>query len=110
MKLTVKNTASLKMPPGKDDHIEWDDEIPGFGVRLRKGGSRNYIFQYKIGAKQRRMKIGKLGAMDFGKARERAEDIHASVHLGKDPAGEKADTRAKAHQTFKAVANEFLAH
>ena len=108
MRLTVKSTAGLKLPPGKDDYIEWDDEIPGFGVRLRKGGSRNYIFQYKIGAKQRRMKIGKLGAMDFGKARKRAEEIHALVHTGKDPAGEKAETKAKAHRTFKPIADEFL--
>jgi hypothetical protein len=39
------------MPVGKADHIEFDDEMPGFGVRLRgtKGEHRTYIAQYKIG-------------------------------------------------------------
>ena len=34
MKLTVGNTPALELPPGKADHVFWDDEIPGFGVRL----------------------------------------------------------------------------
>jgi integrase len=110
MKLTVKSTAGLKLPPGKRDHIEFDDDIPGFGVRVREGGSRTYVFQYKVGAKQRRLALGSLGAIDFGKARDNAKDLYAKVRLGQDPAGEKADTKAKAHKTFKAVADEFLEH
>lgn len=108
MKLTVKNTVGLKLPPGKLDHIEFDDDIPGFGVRLREGGSRNYIFQYKVGAKQRRIGIGSLSAIAFGKARDAAENYYARVRLGHDPAGETAEKKSKAHKTFKTVADDFL--
>jgi hypothetical protein len=46
MKLTAKSTAGLKLPDGKRDHIEFDSDVPGFGLRLREGGSRTWIFQY----------------------------------------------------------------
>ena len=110
MKLTSATVRKLALPAGRSEAIEFDDDIPGFGVRLREGGSRSYVFQYKIGAKQRRMKIGLLSAMEIGKARAEAERLHAKVCLGQDPAGETAQSKATAHQTFKAVADEFIEH
>ncbi len=38
MKLTKDTVAALALPAGKADHIEWDDMLPGFGVRLRGNG------------------------------------------------------------------------
>ena len=57
MKLTVRNTAGLKLPAGKIDHIEFDDDVPGFGVRIRESGNRSWIFQYKVGTQQRRIAL-----------------------------------------------------
>jgi hypothetical protein len=37
----------LTLPPGKLDHIHWDDAMPGFGLRLR-GDSRRFVIQYRI--------------------------------------------------------------
>jgi|ERR1700745_1195252 hypothetical protein len=54
MKLAQANVARLKLPEGKSDHLEFDDEIPGFGLRLRAGGKRTWLIQYRVGAKQRR--------------------------------------------------------
>ena len=45
MKLTKHSVAELILPPGKTEHVEWDDELPGFGLRLRKskrGVSKTY--------------------------------------------------------------------
>ncbi|HKA00100.1 MAG TPA: Arm DNA-binding domain-containing protein, partial [Candidatus Solibacter sp.] len=58
MKLTAKNLNSARLPDGKSDHIAWDDDIPGLGLRLRAGGSRVWVFQYALGRKQRRMALG----------------------------------------------------
>ena len=55
MRLSVKEIDSLALPAGKSDHIEWDDELGGFGLRLREGGSRHWVFQYKLGGKHRRI-------------------------------------------------------
>lgn len=109
MKLTTAYVRNLTLPKGQSELIEFDDDVPGFGVRLRDGGSRSWIFQYKIGAKQRRMALGKLSAIDVGKARDTAKDLYAKVRLGQDPAGEKAEAKATAHHTFGALVDEFLA-
>ena len=109
MRLSVKNTDALKLPRGKSDHIELDDELGGFGIRLREGGSRHWVYQYKIGSKHRRITFGKYPALDAKKARERAEELHAKVRLGQDPAGAKHDARARAQETFEACAQKYLA-
>jgi integrase len=97
------------LPPGKTDHIEFDDSIPGFGLRLRTGGSRTWIFQYSLGPKQRRLVIGRASALTPEMARDYAADLHAKVRLGGDPAAAKATARAEAALSFKAVADRFLA-
>jgi hypothetical protein len=35
MKLTTIDARNLEPPTGKADHIEWDEDFPGFGIRLR---------------------------------------------------------------------------
>jgi integrase len=108
MKLTAKATAALRLPPGKTDHLEWDDDVPGFGIRLREGGSRSFVFQYRTGERQRRIALGSAAAIDIGKARETAKDLYARVRLGEDPAGDKTDAKIKAAETFEATAARFL--
>jgi integrase len=109
MKLTLRTAVALKLPRGKTDHIEFDDEIPGFGLRLREGGSRTWIYQYQLGSKQRRIVIGKAGALKPEKARELAGDLHATVRLGGDPAATKAAGKANAALSLKAIADRYLA-
>jgi integrase len=108
MKFTSKTIDRAELPEGKTDHLEWDDELPGFGLRLRAGGSRNWIFQYALGDKQRRVTLGSAKAMTLVKARAAAQDMHAKVRLGQDPAGEKEEGRARASQTFEAMVKEYL--
>jgi hypothetical protein len=67
------------------------------------------VFQYKLGVKQRRLSFGAVAAIGVADARERAAQFHAQVKLGQDPAGEKAVAKKQATETFKAVADEFLA-
>jgi integrase len=110
MKLTTQSVKILAVPAGKSEGIFFDDDVPGFGVRVRDGGSRTYVFQYKLGAKQRRIAMGPVTALDIGKARNKAKDLYAAVRLGQDPAGEKSALRARAAETFEAVAALFLAY
>src|SRR6266516_4773526 len=107
MKLTTR-TSTLALPAGKTDHIEFDDDIPGFGLRLRASGARSWVFQYRIGIKQRRMALGSVSAIPIGKARDTAADLHARVRLGQDPAMDKETARLEAADTIGALVDEYL--
>ena len=109
MKLTQKAVAALKPPVDKAEEIHIDDDIPGFGVRLRKGGSATWIFQYRVGAKQRRISFGRLSAVSAARARELAGENYAKVRLGGDPAGDKVEDRQRAVETMGAVLENYLA-
>lgn len=108
MKFTVKATPALGLPLGKADHIFWEDDIPGFGLRLRAGGSRIWVFQYAVGKKQRRMKLGKFPALGAVDARETAKTLYAKVQLGIDPAAAKDEVRARTGETFEACVKLYL--
>jgi integrase len=108
MKLTAQNVQNLKLKAGETDVIHWDDELPGFGVRLRESGSRNFIYQYRVGTKQRRITLGAV-AIGLVKARETAKDLHAKIRLGADPAAETIQARHDATQTFGDISKLYLA-
>jgi integrase len=93
---------------GKADFIAWDDALPNFGIRIREGGSRNYIIQYKIGAQNRRMTLGSTKELTPLQARKRAQQELGKVANGKDPQGEKLAVRATASETFGAIAQRYI--
>ena len=108
MKFTKLIMRDLALPAGKREHIYWDEDFPGFGARLRSGGSRVWVYQYKIGAKQRRVTLGHLSGLDLEKARKAAGEVHAKARLGIDAQAEKRSARASAHQTFGALVEPYL--
>ena len=93
MKLNKTNAAQVEVPPDKHELIIFDDDIAGFGLRARAGGSRNWVFQYRQGGKQRRISFGSASTVSAQQARERAVQLHAQVKLGHDPAGQKIETQ-----------------
>ena len=109
MKLTLSSISKIDTQ-GKADFIAWDDDLPGFGLRVRDGGSRNYIVQYKIGKQNRRMTIGSTGVYSNpDAARSVAKTILARVKLGEDPANDTAEMAHGAGDTFEAIVEMYLA-
>ena len=56
MKFTQQSLTALTLPAGKTEHIEWDDAMPGLGIRLREtkhGLAKSFRIQYRVGAQQR---------------------------------------------------------
>ena len=45
MKLSQDLVERLKVPTGKSEILIFDDSLPGFGARIRAGGSRTWIVQ-----------------------------------------------------------------
>jgi hypothetical protein len=85
MRLTTAALGNLKLDGGATDKIIFDDEVPGFGIRIRASGAQTWIFQYKIAGKTRRLVLGQVSAIKLAKARETAGDLHAQVRLGGEP-------------------------
>jgi integrase len=110
MRLTKASISSLTVPKHQAEIIAFDNALPGFGVRKRHHkNSASYLFQYKIGAKHRRMTLGKCSAIDCETARKHAEKLYARVKLGEDPAGAKAESRSRAAETFGQCVKTYLA-
>ncbi len=108
MKLTKTTVDRLELPQGKSEMIVFDEALPGFGLRIRGGGKRTWIAQYRLGPKQRRVTIGTVERLDLEKARRRAKTVLSKVHLGTDPQLEKAEARAQAAVTFGSVVDNYL--
>src|SRR5262249_5942933 len=83
---------------------------PGFGLRFRAAGARTWVFQYKLGAKQRRLSFGAFPAISPEAARQTARDLYARVRLGHDLAGEKLEHRGRAAETMGIILPAYLAH
>ena len=108
MNLTVKKIAELKLPPGSNDAVFWDDDIAGFGIRIREGGSRTWIYRYRRGSKQRSMRLGSAKSVPLSIARKNASDLEAEVRLGGDPALKNQTADLNADNTFGVLANQYL--
>jgi integrase len=101
---------TLALPAGKTEVILFDDDLPGFGIRIRSSGARTWIYQYKLGTRHRRLTLGNVAALALVQARKIAGELHAKVRLGRDPAGEKDEGRSRAAETVGAVLESYLAH
>jgi integrase len=84
----------LTLPAGKTDHIAWDPDVPGLGVRLR-AGKASYVVQYRVGTDQRRKSLGDVRKVNLDDARGNARKRFAQIELGIDPDAEEEKRRAE---------------
>lgn len=73
------------------DYVLWDDEIPGFGLRIFPTGKRSYLIQYRADGRSRRYTIGLHGVWTPETARREAKHQLGRVAQGEDPAEERAE-------------------
>jgi integrase len=109
MKFTKAAVASLTLPPGKTDHIEFDDDTEGFGIRLRSSGSRVWVAQLRVNGRTRRLTLGSVGRIELEAARTAARRFFAESILGTDPIAARAEARAKAAITVGSTVEAYLA-
>ncbi len=89
------------------DHVIWDDELPGFGLRVFASGKRSYVIQYRVRGRSRRYTIGLHGVWAPETARQEAKVQFGRVARGDDPA-EKRQLDHKAI-TVKELCTRYLA-
>jgi hypothetical protein len=71
------------------DYFVWDDELPGFGLRVFTTGKRSYVVQYRAKGRTRRFTIGPHGLWTPETARREARVLLGRIAQGDNPAEEK---------------------
>ena len=108
MKLTQATMAGIDLPLGQSERIVFDERLPGFGLRVRAGGTRTWVVQYRVGKKQRRETIGPVELIMAARAYAAAEHVLAQVRLGSDPQAMKKEQSARGAATLHALSERFL--
>lgn len=89
----------------------WDDELPGFGVRVTASGFKAYVVQYRLPGLGRRgtvkrITLGAHGVLTPDEARRLAKRELGKVAQGVDLAAERAARKEAA--TIKELGTEYL--
>jgi integrase len=74
----------------------FDDDLAGFGLYRTTTGTGTYFAEFRpvAGGSKKRLKLGRVGTLKAGEAREAARRAIANAALGKDLAKSRADGRA----------------
>jgi integrase len=108
MKLNATTARTLQLPRGVRDRTYFDDDLAGFGLRLRAGGSSMWLVQYAVRGETRRLTLGSTATLAAHEARAQAQSLLAQVRLGKDPARDKQAQQEAAADTFGKLLPRFL--
>jgi integrase len=112
MKLTAKAVAALMLPDGKSDAIYFDDDLPGFGYRLRQSGDkvgRTWCAQYRHAGQTRRITLGSASVLTSEQARGEAKRILAQAALKQDPASERKRKASSDRFILIGLSQQYLA-
>lgn len=89
--LTKTFIDSVK-PPLATYEIHWDDRVPGYGLRVSKGGARSFVAQGRVKGRAIVVTIGRYGVFTEEQARRKAQSILQAMRDGVDPrAARKAE-------------------
>ncbi|MCV9909971.1 site-specific integrase [Brucella sp. HL-2] len=81
-------------PSSQGEQYLWDSELKGFGVRMMPSGIGSYIIKYRNAeGRQRKMVLGRVGALTPDEARQLAREKIGEVFKGNDPSADRARLR-----------------
>jgi len=106
MKLDKRTVDALAAE--ERERVVWDDELPGFGLRIYPSGRKVFVIQYRNSyGRSRRMKVGVYGRVTPREARSRAKVHLGRVEDGHDPCEQRQ--RKRGSRTVRDLAERFMA-
>jgi len=106
--------ATLALKPGQGERIVWDEEVRGFGIRLRDSGARTWVIRPPRKGKRSNLHTlapaaPSAGAIDLASARKKANDMLAEIALGGDPIKAKREAEAQTTVTLGSLVETYIA-
>jgi integrase len=93
IQITKRSVDAIEPPPTGEVKL-WDVELRGFGLRVRAGGTKSYIVQYRNAeGRTRRLTVGVCGRLTPDAARSQARQMLAAVDRGEDPVQDAHENR-----------------
>jgi integrase len=113
IKLSAKRADRLVSKPTKKDQTHWSVLLPGFGLRCRPEGARNYVAGGRFGGQHfKPLDLGDARILRFEDAEQKAREWLAADAAGLDPrdieAARKREESRKLGNTVANVAETFL--
>jgi integrase len=109
-----KTTDIHRLPlPKSGEVLHFDggkpsDRVSGLALRIRAGGSRKFVFLYRLGGRQLKYTIGDATAWGLDAARTEARRLRVLVDKGINPAVEKTERTAASRLTLSAIVDQYL--
>jgi integrase len=94
------------------DHIIFDAQLPGLGLRITPTGTKIFVAQARVSGRKRRITVGLADTMSLATARTEALQLLAAMRGGIDPtADRKARLRAAAAKsiTIRELSEQWMA-
>jgi hypothetical protein len=98
-KPTDQHIGDLQVPEGAKDVQEFDDKLPGFGIRKSASGKATF---FVVGEQQRRKSVGPFLPGTLNAIRKEAKVVLSQASLGKDVVGEAKKAAQEAKKTSQA--------
>lgn len=106
-KLTRRTVEATRKSAGTRDVVVWDDELKGFGLRVRPPGGFFYVLQYRNKhGRTRKLTLGRPEVLSPEEARKIARSKLEEVERGADPAATRDENRTA--QTVGQLCDEYL--
>lgn len=106
VKLTKRVVDALAA--SKADQVIFDEELAGFGVRVKPSGAKSWLIQYRNAhGRSRRFTLGPVAKLPPEEARKKARRLFVDIDGGADPADARASLRKAA--TVSQLCDDYLA-